>query len=89
MKQSTTKAPPRLPPLRIGLECGLPNLSVRDGAGWVQMPIVSVTLGLHFLKALGYEVPADTRARIAAGAIVTIEPSKLGHVPICSEGRPQ
>jgi hypothetical protein len=69
----TTKAPARLPAIRIGLEAGLVNLSVRDGERWVQMPIVSVTLGLHFLKVLGFAVPDDCRARIAAGAIVELE----------------
>jgi hypothetical protein len=37
------------------------------------MPIVSVPLGLHVLKVLGFAVPDDCRARIAAGAIVELE----------------
>jgi len=68
----TTPAPPRLPPLRIGLECGLVTLSVFDGATWCMLPCTSLRLALRFMAVFGYEAPADVVARIAAGAIVEL-----------------
>jgi hypothetical protein len=84
----TTKPPPRLPPIRIGLEVGLPTIAICDTHSWIQLPILSLEQGLRFVRTLGYDVPADCRARIAAGQIVTLEEasSKLEHVPNCSQG---
>jgi len=84
----TTNAPPRLPALRIGLECGLVNLSVRDSAGWVMLPIMSTTVGLHFLKVLGYSIPSDACERIRAGGIVTLLGDSLRAAPKAEGGRP-
>ena len=69
----TTPAPPRLPPIRVSVETGLPALAVSDGHCWVQLPVLSLEQGLRFCRTLGYSVPDDTRARIATGAIVTLE----------------
>ena len=70
----TTKAPARLPPIRVGLEAGMVNLSVRDGAGiWHQLQVIHFGQAVAFCQALGYAVPDDVRARIAAGTIVTLE----------------
>jgi hypothetical protein len=69
----TTKPPPRLPPIRIGLECGLPTLSIFDGHSWIMLTILSLEQGLRFCRALGYETPADCRERIRAGQIVELE----------------
>jgi hypothetical protein len=70
----TTNAPPRLPAIRVGLEVGMVNLSVRDGAGiWHQLQVIHFGQAVAFCQALGYDVPADCRARIAAGAIVELE----------------
>jgi len=70
----TTKAPARLPPIRVGLEAGMVNLSVRDGAGiWHQLQVIHFGQAVAFCQALGYAIPIDACERIRAGAIVTLE----------------
>ena len=85
----TTNAPPRLPALRIGLECGLVNLSVRDSAGiWHQLQVIHFGQAVHFLRTLGYKIPLDIRVRIAAGGIVTLLGDSLRAAPKAEGGRP-
>jgi len=63
----------KLPPLRIGLDVGLPAISIFDGERWVMRPCLDAGQGLRFARALGYEVPPDARERIRAGQIVELE----------------
>jgi hypothetical protein len=87
MITTKTTAPPRLPAIRLSIECGLPAIAVCDGHAWTMLPCTSLHLALRFAGALGYSIPSDACERIRQGQIVTLEaPSKCEHVPNCSRG---
>ncbi len=58
--------------LRVGLEVGLPAISIFDGEKWIMLPVLSVDQALRFCKAMNYSVPEHAHSRIRAGQIVTL-----------------
>lgn len=80
MNRELTKTPAPLPPLRLSIENGLPNVALFHVDRWIRLQVLYLPQVFAFAAALGHEIPPDAITRIKNGGIVELAPAEGGSI---------